>query len=194
MIVLTQSQADLRIDGLEPIGIAQVSVTDWSWKQLDSGHVQTPGTFQPQHVKLARAFAKACPDATHILNVKLATHPVNPAGWIACEAVGDAYKKALLPDLIELGLTDPVEMTVVSRDVEGDGKNRTRVKLGCFGITLCPDDCGELTIVDGYGEPILLEYRDGIPYLVVWGDINQEDPTHTIDLSGAFESKRKKQP
>jgi hypothetical protein len=26
--------------------------------------------------------------------------------------------------------------------------------------------------------------------LVIWADINQQDPTHIIDLSGALESKR----
>ena len=38
--------------------------------------------------------------------------------------------------------------------------------------------------------PIYLKFCEGKWRLVVWGDINQEDPTHDIDMSGAFESRR----
>jgi hypothetical protein len=43
---------------------------------------------------------------------------------------------------------------------------------------------------DGPYAPVLLERHDGKIRLVVWADINQHDPTHIIDLSGALESKR----
>ena len=49
---------------------------------------------------------------------------------------------------------------------------------------------GDLTTVDGEGEPVYIEYRDGVPTVVVWGDINQEDPTHVISLEDAAEAKR----
>jgi len=38
------------------------------------------------------------------------------------------------------------------------------------------------------GSPIYLEQYDGKWVLNVWSDINQEDPTHQIDMTGAFES------
>jgi len=59
--------------------------------------------------------------------------------------------------------------------------------------------CLELGIT-GYGDylseachgfPIMLDFYDGKPRLLVWADINSEDPTHKIDLEGALESKRR---
>ena len=49
---------------------------------------------------------------------------------------------------------------------------------------------GDMTSRNGKGTPILIEQREGKAFLVVWGDINQEDPTHVIDLSGAMEDRR----
>ena len=53
------------------------------------------------------------------------------------------------------------------------------------------DGYGENTASFRQGRPIHIEYYHGKLMLRVWGDINQEDPTHTIDLSGALESNRK---
>jgi len=44
---------------------------------------------------------------------------------------------------------------------------------------------------DGYRAVAILEVWEGELRLIVWADINQEDPTHTIDLSGAKVSARK---
>lgn len=38
--------------------------------------------------------------------------------------------------------------------------------------------------------PIYLEFFEGKWQLIVWADINKENPTHWIDMSGAFESRR----
>jgi len=46
---------------------------------------------------------------------------------------------------------------------------------------------------DGYGTweggegdpPVLIENRDGIPYLIVWGDSTSQTATHVISLEGA---------
>lgn len=43
---------------------------------------------------------------------------------------------------------------------------------------------------DGPYAPVLLERHEGKVRLVIWADINQQDPTHLIDLSGALESTR----
>lgn len=41
------------------------------------------------------------------------------------------------------------------------------------------------------GEIVHIEVYDGVPRVLIWGDINDPDPTHVIDLSGALESNRK---
>lgn len=43
---------------------------------------------------------------------------------------------------------------------------------------------------DGEGIPILMEYYDGKLRLLVWSDINSEDPTHIIDMDKAREDNR----
>jgi hypothetical protein len=43
---------------------------------------------------------------------------------------------------------------------------------------------------DGDYPPIIIEWWDGVPRIVIWGDINDQDPTHIIDMSKALESNR----
>jgi len=50
---------------------------------------------------------------------------------------------------------------------------------------------GTYAMPKGQGSPIYLELFEGKWTLHVWSDINQEDATHRIDLSGALESERK---
>ena len=38
--------------------------------------------------------------------------------------------------------------------------------------------------------PVLVEIYEGRPQVIIWADINKEDPTHEIDLSGALEVHR----
>lgn len=59
-----------------------------------------------------------------------------------------------------------------------------------FGVFLQPEGHGEKTSPDFEGIPIMLSLDNGEYRLYVWSDINQEDPTHIIDLSGARESNR----
>ena len=42
----------------------------------------------------------------------------------------------------------------------------------------------------GNGSVVALEYYEGRPRLLVWADINQEEPTHVIDLSESREECR----
>lgn len=49
-------------------------------------------------------------------------------------------------------------------------------------------DCGS---ADGFGFPVKVEWYEGQLWVLVWGNINSEDPTHKISLSGARESERK---
>jgi len=58
------------------------------------------------------------------------------------------------------------------------------------------DDRGICITIDGYedyqgqGETILIEYCEGKPRVVVWSDINNQDPTHIIELGEAHKEKR----
>lgn len=55
-------------------------------------------------------------------------------------------------------------------------------------LLLRPEGMGDRSSPDGH--PIALELYEGKVRLLVWSDINKEDPTHIIDLSGALESNR----
>jgi hypothetical protein len=76
---------------------------------------------------------------------------------------------------------------------EDEARNRGRlvtVSATGAGLGIVPEGYGDLCSPDGKGVPILIDYYDGRLRVVVWSDINQEDPTHTIDLEGARESAR----
>ena len=49
---------------------------------------------------------------------------------------------------------------------------------------------GEMTAMDGGGYPILVEFNQGEFKVMIWADINQEEPTHIISLEGAREDAR----
>lgn len=38
--------------------------------------------------------------------------------------------------------------------------------------------------------PIYIEFVDGVPVVRLWADINDEDPTHEIEMRGAAETLR----
>lgn len=83
-------------------------------------------------------------------------------------------------------------------------KNRQRISdvesNKFYEITAENEGMGLALHVPGYGtndmEPsagpvVLLEMRDGVPFLLVWADITTEEPTHKISLAGASEKLRK---
>lgn len=57
-------------------------------------------------------------------------------------------------------------------------------------VYLRPEGTGDCTSEDGHGFPICLEYYEKSLRLVVWSDINQEDPTHIIPLENSLVSNR----
>lgn len=75
------------------------------------------------------------------------------------------------------------------KDMEGDGapvkgfcsvtENGIEIKFEGFSTVCEPPESGT---------PILVENRDGIPVVIVWSDIRQEDPTHLISLKSAESS------
>jgi hypothetical protein len=54
-----------------------------------------------------------------------------------------------------------------------------------------PEGFGDCCSEDGHGKPIGIEIWDGEVRVLIWGDINSEDLTHTISLNGASEELRK---
>jgi hypothetical protein len=49
---------------------------------------------------------------------------------------------------------------------------------------------GTTSCYDGDYAPIIIEWWDGVPRIIIWADINDQDPTHIIDMSKALESNR----
>lgn len=68
------------------------------------------------------------------------------------------------------------------------GKVTVRIRPNNIAIDI--HGCGVACMQEGFGEVIYLEQQDGKTRLLVWTDINREDPTHVIDFDGAKEENR----
>lgn len=77
------------------------------------------------------------------------------------------------------------------RDQEGEGIVLAKIESSELGIELSFDGYGDCASSDNHGTPVFIEFYEGKLWLRVWADINQEDPTHCIDLSGALVSNRR---
>ena len=60
------------------------------------------------------------------------------------------------------------------------------------GLYVRADGYSDYCSQDGEGEQVLIENRHGVPHVIIWADINDEDPTHIVSLAGAAESERRK--
>lgn len=74
--------------------------------------------------------------------------------------------------------------------VGGEDKLEGRIKVGSTRIELFINGYGTSSMEPGFGSPIYIEFYQGSLRLLVWDDINQEEPTYEISLEGALESKR----
>jgi hypothetical protein len=83
-------------------------------------------------------------------------------------------------------------MNVTLKDAWSSPFPSHNVKVEAFNhsILISPEGYSEKTAVDSGGSPILIEFAEGKLRVVVWGDINSEEPTHTIDMEAAKESNR----
>lgn len=76
-------------------------------------------------------------------------------------------------------------------DQKGNGKKlKGAVHVTRRGVSLSFEGYGDHTSADGYGQPVHVEFFRGSPRVIVWADINQEDPTNIIELDNAAEDKR----
>ena len=73
---------------------------------------------------------------------------------------------------------------------EDDRGTDVNITNGPNGILVAVQGYGDMPSPDGQGQPILIEKYNGELRVVIWSDINQEDPTHIISLEGAREDKR----
>jgi len=76
-------------------------------------------------------------------------------------------------------------------DHNGDRAIRVEVADEQRGLVIYPAGYGCFGCADGTAGPILLELYEGQLRLVVWDDINLEDPSHIIDLEDAREAQRR---
>ena len=76
-------------------------------------------------------------------------------------------------------------------DHDGDRTIRVEVAEEPCGVVIYPAGYGCYPCADGTAGPILLELYEGRLRLIVWDDINMEDPSHIIDLEGAREDQRR---
>ena len=63
-------------------------------------------------------------------------------------------------------------------------------KDGRYGVTISLEGHGLNTMETGQEQVIYIEQKDGEVRVLIWADINEEEPTHVIDLSKARETNR----
>ena len=79
-------------------------------------------------------------------------------------------------------------------DFESDTRETRQLRIrkspGDQLIMIGAEGYGECATLEGGGFPIVIEFHEGKFRLMVWGDINEQDPTHVISLEGAREDAR----
>jgi hypothetical protein len=86
-------------------------------------------------------------------------------------------------------MTEDEEITAKIKDLseKSDNEILVKIRVSSNAIWIQPLGYGEKVSAKGQGWPICLEIWDGKLRLLVWDDINTEDPT-VIELEGAKES------
>jgi hypothetical protein len=78
------------------------------------------------------------------------------------------------------------------RDASAPVGNRELViEIESHGIAIRPIGYGDCYTLNGQGSPIFIEFRNGVPTVVVWDNINCEEPSHIISLENAAEPNRR---
>jgi len=77
------------------------------------------------------------------------------------------------------------------RDHDGERVIHAEAAEEQNGLAIYPTGYGRFACADGTAGPIRLEVHEGRLRLLVWDDINFEDPSHEIDLEGAREDHRR---
>lgn len=61
-------------------------------------------------------------------------------------------------------------------------RREVELEIESHGIAIRPVGYGDYFSLDGQGAPIFIEFRNGVPAVVIWDDVNNEEPSHTINL------------
>jgi hypothetical protein len=77
---------------------------------------------------------------------------------------------------------DPIRIEVLAGSSRQGVSPGMEISADRYGVKTMEPDCGAVAYLEQY---------NGELRLLVWADINQEDPTHVISLEGAHESKRR---
>jgi len=79
---------------------------------------------------------------------------------------------------------DAIAYKIVSGQIANDANERHD------GFYLMVKGYGDASSPDGHGAQLKVENQSGQIRIIVWSDINNEDPTHIIRLDEALESRR----
>jgi len=80
--------------------------------------------------------------------------------------------------------------TLLDADPEHDAPLSIRLAGSPQGVSLFADGYGDKGTMPDHGTPVFIELYRGQRRVIVWSDINREDPTHIIPLGGAREDRR----
>jgi hypothetical protein len=83
-----------------------------------------------------------------------------------------------------------IDVKLADADSESLGTLPVRIEASDFAISIFPQGHGDLGSADGHGCPLFIEFYKGRLRVIVFPDINVEDP-QIIDLSGAREDRRR---
>lgn len=83
-------------------------------------------------------------------------------------------------------------MQIVLKDVSDRSSDTLPVliRFNGSGINISPQGYSDFDSPAGSGAPIYLEFYEGHLRLIVWSDINAQEPSHIIDLERAREEFR----
>ncbi len=76
-------------------------------------------------------------------------------------------------------------------DVDSNPATKTKIRFTDSAIEVDFVGFGSSCMEEGFGYPVMIEIRKGIPHVIIFADINDEEPTYVISLAGAAESNRK---
>jgi hypothetical protein len=87
-------------------------------------------------------------------------------------------------------LIQSVSITLMDADPDHHANLPIRLAGSPHGVSLFAEGYGDKCTMPGYGTPVFVELHKGELRVLVWSDINMEDPTHIIPLGGAREDRR----
>lgn len=90
-----------------------------------------------------------------------------------------------MPDVMQA-----MKTTLIDVDADHVSELPIRVVVSPLGVSIYANGYGDYGTAQGHGSPVFLELHRGRLRLIVWSDINNEDPT-IISLEGAREDRRR---